>query len=314
MKIAIAGAGSLGRYFVEEIAKSPHHVVILTREAKDYFLHLEQRVIPDYSVDHLSPVIEDCDALVSTLHAPEEAHISAHLALLEACKRSTQCKRFIPSEWAVNIEDFPDQPTYLGRRHKVVRNALRDQDEVKWTLVSVGWFTDYLLPAQQQYFTNLGDGWLTDNVAKVFDLYGDGLQHITLTSARDVARAALAMVVNAGATDGTSDDSHYEWTEFTHLAGQTLTYVELYEILKQRDPKWTIRKVQLTEVLDAIVDHKDEPSKSRLDYLRVMGFTSCNAVPQDRCLKWDTGILKGARARNVEEFLDEAEANRNVNP
>ncbi|KAK5203313.1 hypothetical protein LTR41_010956 [Exophiala xenobiotica] len=194
----------------------------------------------------------------------------------------------LPSEYTINVQDFPDQPTYALHSRSTIREALRAQTDVRWTLVCNGWFMDYLLRPPQCGLTDLARGWCTNNDAKVFDLYGDGLQEVSLASVRDTARAVLALL------EGDVD----QWTDFTFLSAQTLTYVELYELLKSRDPSWIVRKVSFTEVLNA-VSQDDGKGNNVVDFLRVMGFTNCNNMPEHQTLKWGK---------------DEAEAHKDVIP
>jgi hypothetical protein len=293
MRIALAGFGDVGRYFLEEFYRSPGHDVVLLSSRKHTLpkdVQVEQRVTK-YTVEELSQQLADCDAVVSTLAGPDETFVSAHLALLEACTRSPRCKRLIPSEYSVNVRDFPDQPVYTLRSRGAVREALRGQSDVKWTMICNGWFMDYLLPLNQRYLKDLGSGWVMDHQSKVFELYGDGLQKVSLTSVRDTARAVMAILEDA-------DD----WAECSLFSSQTLTYRELFELIKKRDPSWTARTVSFASVLESVRTEKDEDQLT-LTYLRIMGFTNANHIPQQ-------SRPPKARARDVETFLNEAEADR----
>ena len=86
MKIALAGVGDVGNYFMEEFSRSTHEVVLLTSKHKSHLdrLPIDQQ-ITDYSVENLTLHLQDCDAVVSTFCGPEDKYISAHLAILEAC-------------------------------------------------------------------------------------------------------------------------------------------------------------------------------------------------------------------------------------
>ncbi|KAB8078763.1 hypothetical protein BDV29DRAFT_165733 [Aspergillus leporis] len=305
MKIAIAGVGDVGIYFIEEFCRSEHEVVLITSKPKSLLkpLGIEQRAT-DYSVESLMSHLHDCDAVVSTFAGPDDKYISSHLAILEACRHSPTCKRFLPSAWTTNIEDFGDQPIMLSHSRKVVRRALHSQNEIKWTMVCNGWFMDYLLPASQRYLRDISYAWVMDHQNQMFELYADGLQKVTLTSVRDVARAALSILEHDGV----------DWSEFTHLGGQTLTYRELYSLIKRRDPSWALKKLPLAVVIERITSGNLAGEDLDLEYFRLMGFTNCNQVPEDRALTWGTGMLEGLRARGVEEFLDEASMNEKMVP
>lgn len=301
MRIALAGYGDVGKYLLEEFCKSGNSVVLLSR--KETHILSEYTVdhrITNYTVDQLTAQLADCDAVVSTLSGPEEIFVSHHLAILEACTRSPRCKRFLPSEFTINVRDFPDLPVYIKNARGRVREALRAQTDVKWTLICNGWFMDYLLPQNQRYLKDLGNGWVTNNAEKVFDMYGDGLQQVSLTSVRDTARAVTALLQG----DPT------QWKEHSFVAAQTLTYVEFFELLKRRDSAWTVKHVSFSEVLESILSKGTVQSQVALDHLRILGFTNANRLPEDDRLRWDSGLLEGVRGRDLNAFLDEADAYR----
>ncbi|KAJ6085074.1 hypothetical protein N7499_004703 [Penicillium canescens] len=77
MRIAIAGAGDLAKYLVEELLAASHEVVVPSRSSKPYRT--------DYSVPSLARSLEDCDALVSALLDYSLGSATTHLTLLEAC-------------------------------------------------------------------------------------------------------------------------------------------------------------------------------------------------------------------------------------
>src|ERR1700761_2356391 len=98
MRVAVAGAGDLGRCVV----------VILPRTKKAW---CEGQSIAfhatHYSIPSILSAISDCDALISTILDYSLNSATVHLALLEACKQSKKCKRYIPSEYGGNVRDFP---------------------------------------------------------------------------------------------------------------------------------------------------------------------------------------------------------------
>jgi swainsonine biosynthesis oxidoreductase SwnR len=297
MKIAIAGVGDVGRYLVEEFTKSQHQIVALTRSSKPFLADygVEER-ISDYTVDNLVRNLQDCDAVVSSIAGTDDSYVTSHLAILSACSLTTRCKRFIPSEWSINIENFPDQPSYNQRSREIVRMALRNQKNVEWTLISSYWFMDYLLPSSQRHLKDLGLGWFTNNEQKKFEIYGDGGQLISLTSVRDAARASLKLLESPGV-----------WREFTHITGQTLTYLELFNLLKQRDQTWTANQLSFSDAMNSIVRGKSCGYDVSLEELRIMGFTRCNSIASTALPSQRGCILSGFQARTVEQFLDEAD-------
>jgi nucleoside-diphosphate-sugar epimerase len=303
MKIAVAGAGQVGLLLATEFSKSEDEVVVLTRTSKPSLEHLKAEIrLTDYSLDDLKRKLDDCDAVVSTLSGPDDFYISAHSNILAACSQSQRCKHFIPSEWNINLDDFPDQPMFSAATHEVIRHKLRAQHGVKWTMICHGWFMEYALPTEKNPLREIGLAWAMNHGTKVFDMYADGSQKVTLTSTADTARAVLALLRN-------SINNNADLPPVTLLAGQTLTYRQLFQIIKSRDPAWKSRSVNLSEVLSDIFEglKTNDPSVD-VHQMRVLGFTNANHNCEAKSLKWGTGVLHGLRATTVIEFLDQAEA------
>jgi nucleoside-diphosphate-sugar epimerase len=306
MRIALVGAGEVGLRLATEFCKSEDEVVVLTSTMKPNFGHLKAEInLTDYSVDDLTKNLDDCDAVVSTLSGPSEFYISAHSNILEACHQSRRCKHFIPSEWNINIEDFPDQPMFSAATHEVVRSKLRSQNDTKWTMICHGWFMEYVLSPERNPLREIGLAWAMNHGTKVFDMYADGLQKVTLTSTADAARAVLAVLRDSISTGA-------DLPPVTHLAGQTLTYRDLFELIRTRDPAWKSNPVTFSEVLDAIHEGlKAGDAHVAIHQMRVLGFTNANHNPKGKALEWGMGVLQGLRATSVKEFLDQAEAGEN---
>ncbi|ETP46578.1 hypothetical protein F442_07195 [Phytophthora nicotianae P10297] len=112
MRVAIAGAGSFAKYFAEEFPKAGLEVVILTGSQK-YF-----------SVPQLVELLKDCDALVPTIASMNRGLADSQLALVEACKQTPKCKRFIPAEFCHNSEGYPD-PDRVHPYNKMIKDTLK---------------------------------------------------------------------------------------------------------------------------------------------------------------------------------------------
>lgn len=114
--VAIAGAGNVAKFLVEELKKAGHNKIIVLSRAVCYFsLYLLGTYcavkprdwfvkagvdlrITDYTTNSILSHIQDADVLVSLLHDNSSFYNEAHVAMLEACKLSPKCKHFIPSE------------------------------------------------------------------------------------------------------------------------------------------------------------------------------------------------------------------------
>ncbi|CRK13146.1 hypothetical protein BN1708_002506 [Verticillium longisporum] len=167
MRVAIAGSGDFARYLSEELVAGGFQVTILTRSVKPHFENRPgvTQFVTDYSVASIVEGIQDSTVLISAILDYGATFIDVHLRLIDACKQSLACKRFIPAEYGGNLEKFPDQPGFYYRVHEPVRKALREQTELEWTLIAVGWFVDYIMPSHSRYLKDAGDAFpinLTD--------------------------------------------------------------------------------------------------------------------------------------------------------
>ncbi|KAI8170746.1 hypothetical protein K4K49_004698 [Colletotrichum sp. SAR 10_70] len=296
MKVAVAGAGDIAKYLVEALRNQDYDVVILTRSPKPFFKKLEQRTT-DYSLESIRPHLADCDALISSITGYATDFVRIHLDMLEACRTSPRCKRYLPSVWAGNYEEVPDQPLYVGDDLSVILNKLRDQDAVKWTFFCQGWMSDYLLPASQRHFANYGDRWVQNYEKKEFTLYGHGSQKVDFTSAKDATRA-LAVLLN-------HDPS--TWENFTCVSGQQMTWLELAELVKSRFSEYTVVKKSLAQSIKQLVAKESDASIAVAVY-EIMGHSEALAFSPAKIAEHRKKYFNGLRFRTVAELLDDAAA------
>lgn len=80
------------------------------------------------------------------------AFTEVHMNLIAAAQQTKSCRRIIPSEYGGDLEEQPDQPLFYNANHAPVRKALREQTVLEWTIVSTGWFPDYLFPEEYRYY------------------------------------------------------------------------------------------------------------------------------------------------------------------
>ncbi|KAF7536526.1 hypothetical protein G7Z17_g13036 [Cylindrodendrum hubeiense] len=295
-KIALVGPGDLGRYILEELAKQ-HDVMVLTRSVKSWITDLKvpQQIIEDFSVESVLPHLADREILISTLSITDSTSVDIHLELLEACIQSTGCKKFIPSEFTGNIRDEPMQPIFYYEVHEPVREALRKQNNVTWTLFCNGWFLDYAVPSSNRYF-NDGQAFSMDFKTKVIKVYGKGTQLVDLTSARDVGKALAELV------------KHDEWEDYTFVRGEKISWQGLFDVIHRRDPTWIKKTISLAESVKLIVDNG--PGKVR-GQLEVYGHSDGAVSPDDKIEAQRAKYFQGVKFRGLEELLDEADAHPN---
>ncbi|KAH8194733.1 hypothetical protein TruAng_011108 [Truncatella angustata] len=201
MHVAIAGSGDLANYMSEEFIKAGCHVSILSRRERPNFPtrsnpKLTFKIVDFMSTESLSAALKDCDGLISTILDYTATLITIHMALLEACKRSPSCRRFIPSEFAGNIDAHPDNPAFYAYNHVPVREALAKQTEVEWTSVNVGWISDYCVPRANRYMKNIGPFFPIDLEARTCKIPGSN-ELVDFTSARDIGRACVELTTSS---------------------------------------------------------------------------------------------------------------------
>ncbi|RAH65258.1 MFS general substrate transporter [Aspergillus aculeatinus CBS 121060] len=191
--IALAGGrGDLGHYLQEELIKDPRYsVVILTRQTHPPTL-ISNRVTTkttDYTLPSLLHILRTTHttALISLLRCPDEDYLPLHTTLLKACQLTETCTRFIPSEWAGDIESFPTLPRAYGRTRLPFRAILAEQagsqtsdalshpvQKIEYTLLNHGWCMEYFLPAHQSHRRCMPGEFPIDLVAWRYTVRGTG--------------------------------------------------------------------------------------------------------------------------------------------
>ncbi|KAH0433366.1 f420-dependent nadp reductase [Colletotrichum camelliae] len=296
MKVAVAGAGDIAKYLVEALRDQDYDVIVLTRSPKPFFERFEQR-ITEYSLKRIQQHLADCDALISSITGYATDFVRIHLDILEACRTSPRCKRYLPSVWAGNYEEVPDQTLYVGDDLRVILRKLRAQDEVKWTFFCQGWMSDCLLPALQRHFTDYGDRWVQTYKNKEFTLYGNGSQKVDFTSAKDATRAVAVLLGQDSST----------WENFTCVSGQQMTWLELSELVKVSFPEYTIVKKSLSQSIKQLVAKESDASVAVAVY-EIMGHSEAFAFSSTKIAEHREKYFKGLKFRPVIELLDEAAA------
>lgn len=301
MKVAIAGTGPVAQYLVEEFVTYGHEVVVLTRSIKQ---HLEGKnviqQVTDYSVDSLIHNLSDCEALVSTINSLfEQAAVArTHLNMLEACQKSDKCKKFIPSEWTANIEEYPEQPMWeTGEPTKALYEQLRAQTEIKWTIICVSWFADYVVSRPQRFHPDIGTLWPMNYSTKTFTIYGPGTQLINLVSTRDTARAVAMLFDHAG-----------DWEQYTYVAGDQLSWNDLYGIIERREPQWKCKTKPLAATIRQITANESEESVFAA-YFEILSYANASMFRTDKVRRQQAKYFEGMHFRTIEELLDDAAAN-----
>ena len=295
MRVAIAGYGDLTRYICEEFPKFGHVLVILTRNHKP---QLENQgvvqAITDYTLSSLRTPLADCEVLISTISDFSSAYTDVHSALILACQESPKCKRFIPAEFAANIEAYPDQPGFYYAPHEPIREMLRRQTHVEWTLVCIGWLTDYFLPLKNRHIKDIAEfhpiNWEDDKIV----IPGTGKEPVDFTWARDVARG-LASLVKA---------SPGSWEPYTFMSGERSCWNDTVNIFQQkyRNDKSPVEHISLHTVAEMIKTAKDENTLILADYYLLSISQAC-ANPSDKVQAHNDKFFPGVRFGTLQDGL-----------
>ncbi|WYZ39667.1 hypothetical protein EsH8_IV_000008 [Colletotrichum jinshuiense] len=292
--IAIAGSGDLARYICEESTKAGHLVTVLTRSRKAQFDadRVNQR-ITDYTLKSVTDAIADCDVLISTILDYSSTLIDVHLTLIQACQLSPKCKRFIPSEYAGNIEDYPEQPAFYYHNHEPIRQALRDQKDIEWTLVSVGWLIDYTVPTKNRHLKDIGEAFPVNLADRKLVIPGTGTDLVSFTWARDVAKG-LAVLVNAPT-----------WDDYTYIAGEAMCWNDVADAVKRTyGQDFDTEYRSHDQLAKTIKDSNDEYAVLVAEY-QIFSLGPAALLPEDRVLTQRQKYFQRIKFRKMQDGLRE---------
>lgn len=296
MRIAIAGAGDLAKYLTEQLLLAEHSVVVLSRSQPAWFTRsdITFRIVDYSSVPALTAALSDCDAIISAILDYTMRFTTVHLALIEACQQSPRCKSFIPSEYAGNTDEYPDQPAFYYANHEPIRKVLREQSDIRWTLFNLGWLTDYLVSTSQRYIKDIGENHPVDLTARTIRIPGTGDEMVAFTPVRDAARAIVRLF------------DFQDWEPIIYVCGETTTWNAVAKKLKDSVSGLKVshrpREVLEKQVTDAKSD--DEVIAAQYEIWSISG---AGFLPQEKLTRQKEKYFKGLRFRTVDEFLTDAD-------
>ncbi|GAO17615.1 uncharacterized protein UV8b_06060 [Ustilaginoidea virens] len=298
--IALCSVGSLGKYLCDELlAHSRYSFVVISRQRnKDPFFadrNIDLRT-SDYSVGSVLAILDDTNAtaLVSFNHSPGSTFVDVHRAFLEACRRSRSCKRFIPSEFAGNIDDFPQHPSYYTASRVPFREVLALETDVEWTIFNNGWLLDYFLTRDKTYMPAIPDEFPVDPNGWKACIRGSGNEPQSFSSGRDVARA-LVMLLDAP-----------EWEPTTYITGQWATFNEMVARMEEfygRPMPRTHRSeedVRRDAVLPALPENAAVRELASVEEMMLNGSGAC---PREKTLRQRDKFFRGYVFLTLEDLL-----------
>lgn len=150
----------------------------------------------DYSTDSVLQILNDTNAsaLISFNNSEGQTFVTVHCAFLEACRKSRNCKRFIPSEFAGNIDDFPMHPSYFKTSRVPFRKFLEQEKDVEWTILNNGWLMDYFLTEEKSHMPAIPNEFPVDPNNWRACIRGSGNAVQSFTSAQDVTKALIMLL------------------------------------------------------------------------------------------------------------------------
>ncbi|XXG96828.1 hypothetical protein Hte_003119 [Hypoxylon texense] len=275
MRVAIAGYGDLAWYICDEFVQASHELVVLTRSHKP---QLDGRpgvtqAVTDYTPASLRAPLATAEVLVSTISDTSPAYTAVHVALVQACLESPACKRFVPAEFAADIEAHPDQPGFYYAPHEPVRELLRTRAAgLEWTLVCVGWLADYFVPAANRRIRDIGALHSVDWAGRRIAIPGTGNEPVDFTWARDVARALAALV----------EAPRGAWEPYTFVSGERSCWNDAVELARRTCRlDFPTARVSLHAVSEMIETGRDEDTLVLADYYMLSISQAC-ASPADK--------------------------------
>ncbi|EFX04964.1 NmrA-like protein [Grosmannia clavigera kw1407] len=294
LRVAIAGAGDLAKYLVEELLTAGHSVVVISRSCKPWYERPDITFrTSDYSVSSLVAALEDCDAVVSTILDYGTGGVVPHLNILEACQQTSRCKKFIPSEYGGDTDRFPDIPLFYEASHVPVRTALAAQTDVKWTLLGNGWLMDYFVAASQRYIRDIRAYHPIDFETNKAVIAGTGDEPVCFTSVRDLSKAIAVLV------------AHDDWDQpTTFLMGERTSWNGIVKTLAAHGRNLEVTYRSHEQVVKESIGDSEEALVAQFGVWSSSG--SCG-LPEEQLERQRAKFFSAVKLRTVDEFLNDAE-------
>lgn len=163
----------------------------------------------------------EASVVISCLNPPFPEVFEAELKLVRAAAASGCVRRFVPSQFGIDMAKPDDRlPLEWKRGKQNVVDELK-KTNLEWTLFMNGWFMDYWVqPWVSPHM--LAEVPFVDIPAKEASVPGDGEVVITTTLTRDVAR-----FIKRAIEDGE------RWPEKSLIIGDQVTFNEIIHIAEK---------------------------------------------------------------------------------
>ena len=295
--VAIAGSGDTSVYLVEELLRAGFAVTVLTRSTKERLSAIPgavQKVVDFASKPRLVDAIGEAAALISTILDYTDAFTEVNLALIEACKASPHCRRFIPSEFVGDVRAYPEQPPFYVNRAPV-RAALRGQDQLEFTIICLGWLMDYIIPRKNRHMSDIGDAFPVNLADGRFVIPGAGEDEIEVTATRDLARAVVHLL----------QAPRGSWEEYIYVSGEKTLISSLVERVRERYGlgRDSVRHVSLEQLAEAYAAAKSDKER-RLAEMQLFTVSGAASFDSSKVEAHREKYFKGMHFRTVGEVFE----------
>jgi hypothetical protein len=266
-RVLVLGAGELGLAIISALRDHPANpdVSVLLRPDSS-----STTTIPD-DIHIVSGNLQDPIKTLADILRPFEIVISAsgfaggpgsQLHIARAALHAG-VEWYFPWQFGVDYDVIgrgSSQP--LFDEQLSVRDLLRAQDKVKWTIVSTGLFTSFLFEPAFGVVNLDSDSTSTTGRRKAtVTALGDWKNRVTVTPARDIGRLVAHVVLDP--ISSVDEDRADERTGVLHIASDTFTFEGLAGLLEKRGWEFT-RK--LASVADLQARLEAEPEEAGLRY------------------------------------------------
>ncbi|KAF0645483.1 hypothetical protein FPSE5266_01757 [Fusarium pseudograminearum] len=295
--ILILGAGELGLSVLEGLSRHPkrqhQRITVLTRQATLDSAAPEKRKLVQHiralnagteagdiaaaSVDDLAAIFKKYDVVVSCtgMALPSDVQFKILDAVVAA-----GVKRFFPWQFGMDYDAIGKGTSRdLFDKQIDVRNRLRAQKDVDWTIVSTGLFMSFLFRA---------DFGVVDLSQKTVRALGSWETEITLTTPQDIGRVTAELVL----------DPRGVGSRPVYTAGDTITYGRLAEMLEAHFGVAFKRELWDLDVLTK--QSEDEPDNKMIKYRY--------SFAQGRGVAWDkegtVNVERGIEVVDVKKYLE----------
>lgn len=191
---------------------------------------------------------------------------------------------YLPWQFGLDYDAIgPESGRGLFAEQCGVRVLLRAQDRTKYKIISCGMFMSFLFEEAWGVVVKEqaedGHGQERIRVRPV----GGWETPLTVTTAEDIGRTAAEIALTAGASDKANDSHVVDDGDVVFIAGQTVTYAELADLLASVTAKEVIRDGSWTmEYLRTKMDH--DPGNKLWRYRTVFGEGKGTAWPVEGTL------------------------------